>query len=90
MAITTEYEKLVIAESKRTKRRKYVCRLVTGFITNILIAFLNGWALMLAVGVAHAEWIPQLPTIGYWWSVLIVYLLSGVFSKATPTKDNGK
>jgi sterol desaturase/sphingolipid hydroxylase (fatty acid hydroxylase superfamily) len=90
MAITTEYEKLLIAEDRRAKRRKYALRFVTSVIVNILCAFSNGWMLMLAVGIAHAEWIPQLPTIGYWWAVLIVYLLGGVFSKATPLKDSGK
>jgi len=34
-----------------------------------------GWALMLAIGVIHHEWIPQCPTIGYWWAVLLALLI---------------
>ena len=36
-----------------------------------------GWALMLAVGVIHHEWITSCPTIGYWWAVLLACLLRG-------------
>lgn len=90
MAITTEYERLLVAENKRTKRRKYARRVVVGLLTRTITAFSNGWLFMLAVGIIHAEWIPALPTIGYWWAVLVVYLLSGVFSNVTPAKDSGK
>ena len=47
-------------------------------ITNVLVVFWRGWMLMLAVGIAHAEWVPGLPTIGYWWSCLLVWLLMGI------------
>jgi len=50
-------------------------------------AFSGGWMLMLAVGIAHAHWLPALPTIGYWWAVLIVTLMRGVFSRTPVTKD---
>lgn len=50
------------------------------FIANALLALLGGFALMLAIAVAHSHWIPALPTIGYWWSVLLVYLLRGSFA----------
>jgi hypothetical protein len=32
------------------------------------------------VGVAHAEWIPALPTIGFWWMTLLVLLTRGIFT----------
>jgi len=86
MAITTEYEKLLIAENKRTKRRKYLRNVIVGMLASMVCAFSDGWMLMLAVGIAHAEWVPALPTIGYWWAVLIVYLLRGVFSKIAPAR----
>jgi cytosine/uracil/thiamine/allantoin permease len=41
-----------------------------------VLALLMGLAFMHAVGVIHHEWIPQLPTLGYWWSVLISLLIS--------------
>ncbi len=50
-------------------------------------ALAQGWALMLAVGIIHSEWIPALPTIGYWWAVLIVFLLSGSFSRTRTWKE---
>jgi len=50
-----------------------------GHVVNFFLAMFGGWMLMLAVGVAHGEWITQLPTIGYWWAVLIVWLLQGSF-----------
>lgn len=35
----------------------------------------GGWEFMLAIGLIHHEWIPSCPTIGFWWSVLISFLL---------------
>jgi hypothetical protein len=53
------------------------------FIVALLLspiqALIGGLWFMLAVGIVHAEWLPKLPTIGYWWAVLIVFLLAGVF-----------
>lgn len=57
-----------------------VIRVVLHQVGNGLMALLGGWSLMVAVGVAHGEWIRQLPTIGYWWAVLIVFLLQGSFA----------
>ncbi len=31
----------------------------------------TGWVLMLVVGIVHAEWIPQLPTIGFGLALLL-------------------
>lgn len=39
-------------------------------------ASIAGWGFMLAVGVAHHEWLPNLPTIGFGPSMLIAVLLS--------------
>jgi hypothetical protein len=38
-------------------------------------ALLGGWALMLAAGIAHHDWVPTLPTIGYWPAVAIAALI---------------
>jgi hypothetical protein len=35
----------------------------------------SAWAFMIAVGVAHAQWLPMMPTIGYWPSLAIMALL---------------
>lgn len=51
---------------------------------HVLMIFIGGFEFMLAVGIIHHEWLPQLPTIGYWWAVLIVGLLKGTFSHSKP------
>jgi hypothetical protein len=50
----------------------------------------DGWLFMLAVGIAHAEWLPNLPTIGYWWALLLVWLARGVFSPIRRQKEDGQ
>ncbi len=40
----------------------------------------TAWLLMLAVGVAHAEWVTGLPTVGFWWALLLVLLVRPLFS----------
>lgn len=72
--------KLIEQEAKRKRRRAKIEKAITNFLTTQLLNFLGGWEFMLAVGVIHAEWIPQLPTIGYWWALLIVFLLRRTFS----------
>lgn len=39
---------------------------IAGLAIQAVLALVAGWALMLGVGIAHHEWIPALPTIGYW------------------------
>lgn len=58
-----------------------------GTLSTWMLALLNGWFFMLIVGAIHAEWIPQLPTIGYWWSVLIVAVLRTVFGPMKVTTN---
>lgn len=66
----------LIRTGRRAERRgKAVQKLITGLITSTVSAFLLGWYLMLAVGIAHGEWVHGLPTLGYWWSCLLVALL---------------
>jgi len=50
-------------------------------------AFAFGWLFMLLVGVVHAEWLPGLPTIGYWWAVLIIFMLRLCFLSISGDKD---
>lgn len=78
--MTAEITKLLSAEVKRRKRNQAIRKAIVGTLTNWIGCLYSGWMLMLAVGVAHAEWIRVLPTIGYWWAVLLVLLLRGVFS----------
>lgn len=48
---------------------------ITVQLINIGRIFLRGWFLMLTVAVAHAHWWPAIPTVGYWWAVLIMAIL---------------
>lgn len=64
--------------ARRTRRKafdEFLGNLIAGQITLAVVALINGWMLMLAVAVTHEHWIPELPTIGYWWAVLITWLL---------------
>lgn len=39
-------------------------------------AMFGGWLFMLTVGVIHGEWLPMMPTIGYWSAVKVSFMLS--------------
>lgn len=67
---------------KRREVRNGCLGLLGQMIVHILV---GGWLFMLAVGVAHHEWIPSLPTIGYWWSVLLAWLLRGALAQLPST-----
>lgn len=64
--------------ARRSRWRKFgsfLGKVFEAAVTSLLSSMLGGWTLMLAVAVAHDHWIPQLPTIGYWWAVLLFFLL---------------
>ena len=81
--------RLIAAGRRAEQRKKSAQGCVWGILLSIFAGLFGGWLLMLAVGVAHSEWIPELPTIGYRAAVLLVLLLRGVFSclRPTPRKD---
>lgn len=54
------------------------CLLIVAFLA--AEPLLAGWLLMLAVGVAHADWWPAVPTISYWPAVTLAALLSAAFA----------
>lgn len=57
--------------------------IVSGLITLAIVvavgAMLGGWLLMLTVGVIHGEWLPMMPTLGYWSAVKVSAMLSLLF-----------
>ena len=55
-------------------------------VSSALNALFGGWMLMLTVGIIHLHWLRDLPTVGYWISVLIIALMRGVFSRM-PVKE---
>lgn len=68
-------------------RGKAIGGCIGTLITTVIVTLAHGCYLMLAVGIVHDQWIPGLPTIGYWWAVLLVALLRGVLSPIKSTKE---
>ncbi|MEU5155620.1 hypothetical protein [Glycomyces sp. NPDC021274] len=52
--------------------------------------FVEAWLLMLLVGVVHGEWLPMMPTIGYWSSVLVVLMATAITVATTFLAELGK
>jgi hypothetical protein len=77
---------LIRAMKRHDKIRATVGMILTGYLTTLLANLLDGWLLMLAIGVARAQWLANLPTIGYWWAVVLVALLRGTFSRIRDIK----
>lgn len=82
-------EMLTIVRKDRQRRSRwrkfgaFLGKLLTALLTGFLRALSCGWGFMLAVGVIHAEWLPQVPTLGFWWAVLIAWLLRWALSQAS-------
>lgn len=60
---------------------------IAHFVVHWLMTVQGGWLLMLAVGIVHHEWIPACPTIGFWWSLLLVILLKWTFADGSAVSD---
>lgn len=78
---------LIRAEQRRQGRRKAYAKFAKAVVTTVLVDLAHALWFMLPVGIAHAEWVPGLPTIGYGWALLLVFLLKGVFSPIRSSKD---
>lgn len=52
----------------------------------LFIMAIRGMFLMFAVGVAHGEWLPNMPTLGFFPAVVLIVLLTAAFnSQPLPT-----
>jgi hypothetical protein len=66
----------LLQKGRRAEQRgKALKGCLAALATAALLSLLKGWLFMLAVGVIRAHWIPQCPTVGYWWAVLVMLLL---------------
>jgi hypothetical protein len=83
-----ELVRLARRGQRAEQRRKGLIKFVVSFITGWLTTLLYGWLFMLAVGIVHGSWWHAVPTIGYWWAVLLVYLLRGVFAPVNSAKKD--
>lgn len=81
----TELVRLVRRGKLSEKRGKALRGFLAIVSLKVARDLMTGWLVMLAVGVARAEWTPALPTIGYWWAALLVALTRGLFT-AVPRK----
>lgn len=65
-------------------------RFVIAALAIIVIgALVGGWIFMLTVGVIHGEWLPMMPTIGYWSAVKVSFMLSLTLGIAFGIAQNG-
>lgn len=48
------------------------------------ILLLCGWFFMLGVGVVHHDWLPGLPTVGYFTAVVVAFLFRLAFGNYLP------
>ncbi|GIE35942.1 hypothetical protein Ait01nite_089870 [Actinoplanes italicus] len=68
---------------------------MTKFLANLAVVaiswLLGAWAFMIGVGVAHAEWWPTIPTIGYKASLILgaAFALRGAISGLATGLING-
>jgi hypothetical protein len=79
---------IIRRDRARRTRGKRFGKFLGKFLANLLAAFLHallaGWAFMLAVDVANDHWAPQLPSIGFWWAVLVAWLLRSALTPRQP------
>jgi Na+-driven multidrug efflux pump len=68
---------------------EFLATAIGSLIVSAVVSLLGGWMFMLAVGVAHHEWLPGLPTVGYWWAVLITWLIRSAALTA-PSSDGDR
>jgi hypothetical protein len=63
--------------------------ILLGVVVRFIYSLIGGIFLMLAIGIIHHEWIHPCPTIGYWWAVLLSFLIGmGVtFEASLNSKD---
>jgi len=65
---------------------------VRGFVATagvaIVSVFFNAYMLMLLVGLVHAQWLPVVPTIGYWTATGLVALATGIWGMPGKGKES--
>ncbi len=64
--------------------------LFTAFTLGALRLLLIGWALMISVGVVRAEWLPDLPTIGFGPALVVSAWLSALVGRLTASNGSGE
>lgn len=65
------------AEGARRQRERKAEWWARYIVHQALTVLTSGWFFMLGVGVARHEWLPTLPTVGYWISIVLAALARG-------------
>lgn len=86
MSNMAEVIRLAQMGKRAEKRGKALKGCLSALLLKASSDLMAGWFLMLAVGIAHAEWLPMLPTIGFWWAVLLVVLLRPLSARSPRSK----
>lgn len=47
----------------------------------LMVTPLRGLFLMLGLGVLHNDWTPEVPALGFWGSILVALMITGVIRK---------
>lgn len=47
----------------------------------LIVTPIRGLFLMLGLGVLHRDWTPQVPALGFWASMLVALMITGVIRK---------
>lgn len=77
-------------EAERKRRIGKRVESVLYYALTLIGVFVSGWLFMLAVGIAHADWIPTLPTIRYGTACWLMVLLHGAWMFKTMAQDLSK
>lgn len=70
-----------LRESYREGRSKPSSPIRTGIIMLLLVVPLRALFLMLGLGVLHNDWTPTVPALGFWASMVVSLMITGVIRK---------
>jgi len=71
---------IVDKRAEEEARKQKIVKVIKEVIIAVQINLIGAWFLMIGVGVVHHEWLPDLPTLGWWLSLLIYVLGDFVFN----------
>lgn len=81
--MTTTREEIVdlVNDGRRYRERRGKWeRFWAGVLVRLIFAPIDGWLFMLAVGIVHDHWWPAVPTIGFWWALMLAVLFNAIFA----------
>lgn len=78
MSADAEWINIVRNARKKERRKGFWTNLAAWLTASAVLALINGWMVMLVVQIIHSHVWPNVAGIGYWWSVLICFLLKRV------------